>query len=82
MAEPVGDANRREPHLDQQGDVAVPEVVDAYPFDMRALAAAIERVMELGLGEGEDARVGIEGEGFDPLPQLVLEELLHDDFAY
>ena len=79
MAQALGYGHGGEAHLYEQRDVAVAQVVDADALDVRVLAAAVELVVELGLGEGEDAFVLPDGKRSHPLFELVGEELGHHD---
>ena len=81
VAEAVRDRDRRVTHVDEEQHVAVAQVVDADTLDVEALAAAVELVVELCLGEGEDALVLADGEQARPLLELVSEEPWHHDGA-
>lgn len=79
VAQALGYGHGGEAHLYEQRYVTVAQVVDADALDVRALAAAVELVVELCLGEDEDALVLPDGKRAHPLLELVGEELGHHD---
>ena len=77
VAQPLGYSHGREAHLNEKRDMTVVKVVDADALDVRALTAVAELVVELGLGEDEDAFVLADEKRAHPLLELVGEELGH-----
>ena len=49
MPDAVRYRHRRESHVDQQADVAVPEIMDADPLDTGRLRASIHLMMQIVL---------------------------------
>ncbi len=81
VADAIGNRQRGEAHLDEQGNMAVPQVVDPDPLDAGFLASALYLVRQVILRNIEDAIVGTEvaPEFFQVLLHLLGEELGHGD---
>jgi hypothetical protein len=54
VTKPVRNRHRRKAHVDQQGNMAVPEVMNSDPLDPCGLSATIHFVMKIALGNRKD----------------------------
>lgn len=81
VAHAVRDGERGEAHVDEQRNVAVPEVVDADGLEAGRFASALHLVAEEVLGHGEDPLVGVEVEEGEERLQLLSAEAGHGDDA-
>ncbi len=81
VANAISDRQRGEAHLDEQGDMAVPQVMDPDPLDSGLLASALHLVRQVVLRHVEDAVMGtkVVSEVFQVLLHLLGEELGHGD---
>lgn len=78
VADSLGDCERREPHVDEQRHMAVPEVVDADPLHAALGASSLHLVAEevLGCREYPVMRSEVVPQ-LQELPHLLVEELRH-----
>ena len=60
MAEAISDCYRRESHLDEQGHMGVPQVMNTNPLHARRLRSAIHFVMQIALRDREQPVVRLD----------------------
>ena len=84
VTDAISDRQRGEAHLDEQGDMAVPQVMDPDPLDAGLLASALHLVRQVVLRHVEDAVMGtkVVPEVFQVLLHLLGEELGHGDSSH